>query len=254
MPRNRKQSSLYVAPDSEAERDQWDRINHNRNYFFKYGKLPKSLSRYRDEPPFINPSRSSHFDAPGRRRRRRCSSASCEYSDSSTDDPRRYFRRPSVRPLVQAPLPYHPHRRSSKKKLYFIRPHDGRPEHRRGTLGRLKDALTGQGPDIFVTATTLGRRMRDRPQRWQWAGYGIDSKEIRTKVVEPGFAWSELDPVKEAPWARRSPMEGYDFRKRRYGGPREDALTDARWSPGARRDTAPWMIRDRHFKRRWALV
>lgn len=139
--------------------------------------------------------------------------------------------------VVLPPLPTIQRHKSRKKLLYFIRPQDGHPNRRRGTLGRLTDALTGEGPDVFVTSTTRGRLMRDRPQRWQWSGHGPDIEEILTRVVEPDFAWSELAPVRETPWAKRDPREKYDCRKRRY------VRTDAQWDPGAGRVTWPETFR-----------
>lgn len=168
---------------------------------------------------------------------------------SSTEDYPRCFHLPPQQ-IILSPLPSQPRRRSIKKrkKLYFIRPHDGHPEHRRETLGRLKDAFTGEGPDVFVTSTTRERLMRDRPHRWHWSGYDPDEEEIFAKIVEPGFAWSELECVREMPWAGRWPKEGYDFRTRRYGVPDKDCWTDARWSAGARKGSWPERYRDGKFR------
>lgn len=91
--------------------------------------------------------------------------------------------------------------------------------------------------------------MRDRPQRWQWSGYGLDSREILTKVVEPEFSWREFEPVRETPWGRRGEGEGYDFRKRTYRRTDKEAWTDARWRAGARRGS--WPERHRDGKFRW---
>lgn len=150
--------------------------------------------------------------------------------------------------FVIPPAASKPKRKSKKKTLYFVRPHDGRPDHRRGTLGRFKDAFTGEGPDVFVTKTTRDRLMRDRPQRWQWAGHGLDEREIATKIVEPGFQWKELEPVREAPWAKRRVGEGYDFRKRRYRDVDGEMWKDARWREGATKGSWPEVYRDGGYR------
>ena len=52
------------------------------------------------------------------------------------------------------------HKFQSKK--YWARPIDGA---RQGTFGRIKDALTGEGPDVFVVANGDKRTlMRDMPR------------------------------------------------------------------------------------------
>lgn len=194
--------------------------------------------------------------------------SSTNSSSSSSDLPQRHYHwhdhrhghehhhhhyPPDPPPIVLPPLPAAP-KRKSKKHLYFIRPHDAHPHHRKGTFGRIADALTGEGPDVFVTGTTNPARLhRDRPQRWQWTNRSPANGEILTTIVEPGFEWRDLKQPMEAPWARRGGGDGYDFRTRRYGGGGRGMWTDARWSPDARRGSWPEEIRDRDF-RRWRRV
>lgn len=215
-------------PWSRATRDSWDCLSAAEN---RYPERRRSSIANWPPPPMRSypPARVEE-----RHPRRR--------SSSIDDMPHSYH--PHVRSIVLPPLPTHSRRKSTRKSLYFVRPHDGNPRHRRGTLGRLADALTGEGPDIFITSSTRGRLHRDRPRRWQWSGQGLNGGEILSKIVEPGFAWRELEPVREAPWARREWGESYDFRRRRYGGGGPEVWTDARWSPDARRGSWPEQVRD----------
>ncbi|TKA26142.1 hypothetical protein B0A50_04639 [Salinomyces thailandicus] len=136
-------------------------------------------------------------------------------------------------------------------KAYFTRPHDGK---RSGGLGRFKDALTGEGPDVFVTVSGDKRTlMRDRPQRWQWSQWGLSWGEALSRRDDRD--WREQDelPVLGMPWAggeARAGM-GYNFRTRRFEAPRprwetrDGVWTDAQWREGARRgDQLPLGKRD----------
>lgn len=145
-----------------------------------------------------------------------------------------------------------------KAPMYFIRPHDGK---RTGAGGRFLDGVTGEGPDVFVTKCGDKRAfMRDRPQRWQWSGWGLTprqrndledwDKDFRTKDLHPV---RELGPSRQARRARPC----YNFQTRRFEG-RGAALrrgpwhtwSDARWAEGARRGDV-WPLSYRDAANRW---
>lgn len=116
------------------------------------------------------------------------------------------------------------------RKLYnvkpskaFIWPKDGK---RGGTWGRVKDILSGQGPDIFVT---FGAKKSDcvfnRPTRAQWAGH----VPLDDFGLIKGF-----DHEKFAPWTVKGPRGRvprlcYDFRTRKYVVENPSMWTDAIW-------------------------
>ncbi len=161
----------------------------------------------------------------------------------------RWFDQGGTRRTFPAELPFReydpfahcwrqgPHRlRNFRPNLYFTRPCDGK---RTGTLGRLKDALTGEGPDVFVTISGDKRTlMRDRPQKWQWAGWGAPDREAYRYDKD----WRQQDAM---------PLMGkmYNFRDRKfhrpkmwwYTNPNSDRVwTNAQWEDGARRsDMSP---------------
>ncbi|KAK3070714.1 hypothetical protein LTR53_009967 [Teratosphaeriaceae sp. CCFEE 6253] len=117
---------------------------------------------------------------------------------------------------------------------YYTRPCDGK---RRGTMGRLKDALTSEGPDVFITMSGDRRTlMKDRPQRWQWTGWGMNmAQQVAWMHDRDWRAQDGMDVL------NGNPPPGYNFRKRRYEAPKmknwqNDRLwTDAHWQDGARR-------------------
>lgn len=132
-----------------------------------------------------------------------------------------------------------------KAKKYWARPVDGK---RRGTMGRLKDGLTGEGPDVFVVLNgdrrTLHRDMPHRAQWSKWKGPGYDvnwwSKvlgEDRDLTMGENVSW-------DMKWAKSDPREKYNFQTREYEGPRKRfkhemqgrLWTDAHWPDGAKRD------------------
>ncbi|RMY64569.1 hypothetical protein D0863_09735 [Hortaea werneckii] len=136
--------------------------------------------------------------------------------------------------------------RNFKPNLYFTRPHDGK---RTGGFGRLKDALTGEGPDVFVTISGDKRTlMRDRPQKWQWSEWALTDEEQDERIeFDKDLRYQDLEPIIETPWAQRSGWHKYNFRTRKFEHPRWSWLTDhdkvwrdATWAPGAkRRDMRP---------------
>jgi hypothetical protein len=110
-----------------------------------------------------------------------------------------------------------------KPKKYFARPVDCR--RRRGFFGRLKDALTGQGADVYVVINGDRRTLhRDLPDREQWSGWEEDDSDWS---VVPGVG-DDDEPLTaseglrmEMPWARRSQRgrRVYDFGRRRFEYP-----------------------------------
>lgn len=141
--------------------------------------------------------------------------------------------------------------RNFKPNYYLTRPHDGK---RPGTLGRFKDALTGEGPDVFLTVSGDKRTlMRDRPQRSEWAGWGLSPREWREREDDKDFRFQDDDGIAEAPWTgkKRAWKQHYNFRSRKYESPLKVAWnpdrvwTDARWPEGARHNSRmPLSYRD----------
>ena len=130
--------------------------------------------------------------------------------------------------------------RNFKSNKYWARPCDGK---RTGTWGRLKDGLTGEGPDVFVVLNGDRRTlMRDMPHRTQWSGwngFGWDPNWGYSDPDDtPGFHYQGW-----APWTNKRLFQRYNFKTRDYEGPRKlarryaagDLWTDAYWKDGARR-------------------
>ena len=128
-----------------------------------------------------------------------------------------------------------------KPKHYFTRPHDGK---RPGALGRLKDAFTHKGADVFITTSGDKRTlMRDRPQRWQWSGWGLSWDEVADKMrYDKDFRWQDLQTPYEPSWTtgKRLGKPFYNFRNRKFEHPLkcwqhpDKVWSDARWPVGAR--------------------
>lgn len=140
-----------------------------------------------------------------------------------------------------------------RPRHYWTRPHDGK---RPGALGRLKDALTGEGAGVFVTTSGDKRTfMRDRPQKWQWTNWDMDDARKFDFFADPDYRLQDSMRASSAPWAKGSARSGelYNFRTRRYeepgqpwwltggGGQNSSMWRDAQWRPGAKRsDTSPY--------------
>lgn len=116
-------------------------------------------------------------------------------------------------------------------------------------MGRFKDALGGEGADIFVTISGDKRtRMRDRPQRWQWSGWPMTPREqTNMRYFDKDFREQDLCGVEEplsSARAARQQKPCYDFNRRRYLSRGQAArrwdnvLTNAQWQEGAPRDDA----------------
>lgn len=131
-----------------------------------------------------------------------------------------------------------------KAPMFIVRPSDGK---RSGTIGRLLDALTGEGPDVFVIKCGDKRTlMRDRPQRWQWSGWGLDDVELADLAeFDKDFRPKDLRPIRN--WLQsieraRAARHRYNFQSRRYHTDRETFAVppeyvwrDVRWPEDAKR-------------------
>ncbi|KAF2167698.1 hypothetical protein M409DRAFT_21851 [Zasmidium cellare ATCC 36951] len=131
-----------------------------------------------------------------------------------------------------------------KSKKYWARPVDGA---RRGTLGRIKDGLTGEGPDIFVVANGDRRTLhRDMPSRNHWSHWdstGLrwldDGRDANWRSPVEDMDWYPPGNLGSTPWARRDRDEVYNFRTRRYDdlrpGNQWKFWSDAHWPKGQRK-------------------
>jgi len=140
-------------------------------------------------------------------------------------------------------------KRNFRPKYYFTRPHDGK---RPGWGGRVKDAFTGEGADVFVTISGDKRTlMRDRPQRWQWTNW-MFSEDVANIISDKEFRMQDLEPVIETKYGgSRWKKPYYNFRNREhesayktYRHP-DKMWTGTQWPRGARHnDRNPWSKRD----------
>jgi len=145
-----------------------------------------------------------------------------------------------------------------KPHKYWIRPHDGK---RPGAMGRLKDVLTGEGADVFITLSGDKRTlMRDRPQRWMWTGWGLSPTEVEDRRrFDMDFREQDLEGAFEGrkTAGKRGMQPLYDFRSRKYwtlGRVMRDPSSiwqNAHWPEGASRQSQmPLSWRDGNGK--WA--
>lgn len=111
--------------------------------------------------------------------------------------------------------PKRPRRRKpsrAKGTMYWIRPRDGK---RPGAWGGIKDALSGQGPDVFVVGGDSRPWRRDCPSVGNWSGWKLDYLEEDSD----GEAWETLHDRKvhfEMPWAKRNRGQKYNFWEREF--------------------------------------
>lgn len=127
-----------------------------------------------------------------------------------------------------------------RSKKYWARPSDGA---RHGTFGRIKDALTNEGPDVFVVANgdrrTLHREMpsRDHWGNWDATGLGWLDTNWRGSAEDPD--WYVPGNMGSTKWARREPDEVYNHRTRRYSHintrNKWNFWSDAHWPRGERK-------------------
>lgn len=114
-------------------------------------------------------------------------------------------------------------RNVKKSAKAFIWPKDGRNG---STWGRVKDILTGNGPDVFVAfGANKSDCVGNRPSRAQWSGH--------VNLDDTGLA-KGFNHEKFAPWTvkwpgARPPGMCYDFHTRKYGPERTRMWTDAIW-------------------------
>ncbi|KAK5118070.1 hypothetical protein LTR62_004116 [Meristemomyces frigidus] len=127
-----------------------------------------------------------------------------------------------------------------KPKYYFTRPCDGK---RAGALGRIKDALTGEGPDVFITINGDKRTlMRDRPQRHAWSGWGLTPEEIRDRVrYDPDWRGCDAMPVIGMSWTHNRNHEPlYNYQNREFITPEkmarqpQNVWTNVDWGQGGK--------------------
>jgi hypothetical protein len=142
--------------------------------------------------------------------------------------------------------------RNFRPDYYFTRPCDGK---RRGTTGRLKDALTGEGPDVFITISGDKRTlMRDRPQRRQWAGWPETRGEWLQRHSDRNWRPQDDEPVYR--WhADRANEPHYNFRSREFQSTQRvmnhpwSAWTNAQWPERASHDNMnPRNYRDARYQ------
>ncbi|KAF2733091.1 hypothetical protein EJ04DRAFT_295073 [Polyplosphaeria fusca] len=113
-------------------------------------------------------------------------------------------------------------RRVKKPYYHFIWPKDGRNGSK---WGRLKDIMTGKGPDIHVTiGAGKNDHMFHRQRRDTWAGHmNLDDRG-------PDCSLSA------APWTRKSrdyaANTAYDYKTRKYRRRYDGMWTDAYWPEG----------------------
>ena len=136
-------------------------------------------------------------------------------------------------------------RRNFEPNRYFTRPHDGK---RAGWTGRFKDAIVGEGADVFITTSGDKRTlMRDRPQKWQWTT-NHDPAEVYRILTDPDFREQDKLHVIDHPFStKRWGQPWYNFKNRKYQSVGRtlrnpgNMWPGANWPPGAkRRDQLPW--------------
>lgn len=140
--------------------------------------------------------------------------------------------------------------RNFRPNKHWTRPHDGK---RPGAIGRLKDALTNKGADVFVTLSGDTRTLhRDRPQRWQWTNDGLTDEEVlERRAFDKDHRLQDEMPPSSAPWTwSREVIPNYNFRNRRYERTSPRMLdpgrfwADAHWAPGAKSGDIPLSYKD----------
>lgn len=133
--------------------------------------------------------------------------------------------------------------RHHKPQYYWTRPNDGK---RTGSWGRLKDALTGEGPDVFITITGDKRTlMRDRPRKEQWTLWPEElGRTWERRNLDMDAIPAEFMDSFNANWTNNSSRQGarYNFRTRKYEPPNwswtatpDRVWRDAQWRVEARR-------------------
>lgn len=123
-----------------------------------------------------------------------------------------------------------------RSKKYWVRPIDHPSRH--GTFGRIKDALSGQGPDVFVVTNGDRRTLhRDLPSRNHWSGWdktGLKwAGDANWRGAAEDMDWYPKSSYHTS-WARRDKDKVYNFRTREYddlkGWNRKSFWSDAHYS------------------------
>ncbi|KAJ9621198.1 hypothetical protein H2203_007249 [Taxawa tesnikishii (nom. ined.)] len=137
-----------------------------------------------------------------------------------------------------------PNRAKFRPKHYWVRPTDGK---RKGTMGRLKDGLSGEGPDVFVASVGDDRYFWDSmPSRADWSGwngpwYDPDwALKYRERLMqEDGAVWD----MKRTRGARKG--KRYDWCSRRFAPVEETMISDVMYrGDNPRRSAPPIALRD----------
>ncbi|KAK8192562.1 hypothetical protein M8818_007732 [Zalaria obscura] len=149
---------------------------------------------------------------------------------------------------------YQPHRlgHGFRPKHYWVRPSDGK---RTGTMGRLKDALTGEGPDVFVASVGDPRLSWDLgPSKADWSNWKgpIYDETWNHRFETARMTGTPFYENREAPWARgkRRENQRYDFFERKYKHWSKPLWSDVQWRRNAGRNSEPVALRDSYG--RWS--
>ncbi|KAF2678382.1 hypothetical protein K458DRAFT_246729, partial [Lentithecium fluviatile CBS 122367] len=121
-----------------------------------------------------------------------------------------------------------------KKHYHFIWPKDGKNGSK---WGRFKDIMSGQGPDIHVTAgASKHDYMSHRPRKPRWGLHDdLDDRGPDCAIPSP-FPW--VNNIREYS------ANCYDFRTRKFRRPHHGMWTDAHWPKEPRSHTLPKAVRN----------
>ncbi|KAF2133274.1 hypothetical protein P153DRAFT_363488 [Dothidotthia symphoricarpi CBS 119687] len=124
-----------------------------------------------------------------------------------------------------------------KPAYAFIWPKDGK---RGSTLGRMKDILSGTGPDIHLSISADKRdHMYNRQRRPRWSNWtNLDDSGPDHSISSKRAPWTQMGIL-----GGRTPGMSYDFRTRKYAMPDRYTWTDAVWQRDADKYTYPEAVR-----------
>ncbi|MCJ1277667.1 hypothetical protein MMC21_005481 [Puttea exsequens] len=112
---------------------------------------------------------------------------------------------------------------------------------------RLKDCLTGKGPDVYVATN----RPVDGPHRPTWSNWKTpefqhtgDRRDRWDNLGYPFRTDLELKSTSKSARRREEKGEKYDFRTRKYARPHTEMWSDAKWDPNHPGEV--WYHRDRY--------
>ncbi|KAF1821000.1 uncharacterized protein K489DRAFT_307435, partial [Dissoconium aciculare CBS 342.82] len=107
-----------------------------------------------------------------------------------------------------------------RSQKYFVRPVDGK---RKGYWGRIKDGVTGSGPDVYVVAAADSRTLHNSfPEHNRWSNWDSLGGPFESDS-------DQRDISLDLPWQARHPGKVYNFRTRRYENVNKRA-SDHYWS------------------------